>query len=146
MSLMRWDPWRDVSSFRDGINRLFDEALSRHLLIPGWGEWKPAIDVIDKAAEFIVKADLPGYSPDNLEINVQENTVSIRGEIKDEKEQKEGEYQVRERSYSSFSRSLPLTVPVKPELAKASFKNGVLEIILPKADIPKGRTLDIDTE
>ncbi len=146
MALMRWDPWRELASFREAINRLFDETITRRLPIPGWGEWKPSVDVVDRGAEFVIKADLPGYSPENVEITVQENAVFIRGEVKEEKETKEGEYHVRERSYGSFARSLPLPVPIKPELARATFKNGVLEIILPKAEVPKGRTLKIETE
>ncbi len=144
MSLVRWDPWRELTSFREAINRLFDETVARRF--PGFGEWKPSVDVVDKGAEFVVRADLPGYSPENVEINVQENAVSIRGEVKEEREAKKGEYHVRERSYGTFARALPLPVPIKPDLARATFKNGVLEITLPKEEIAKGRTLRIDTE
>lgn len=146
MSLMRRDPWRELASFRDGLNRLFDETVGRRLPISSWGECKPLVDVIDKGDEFIVKADLPGYNPDNLKINVTENSVSIRGEVKEEQEIRESEYFVRERNYGSFSRTLPLSVAVRPEESRAVFKNGVLEITLPKVDVPEGRTLDIETE
>lgn len=146
MTLKRWEPWRELSTFREAINRLFDEVFSRRLPIPGWGEWKPSVDVVDRGEEFVLRADLPGYSPENVEVTVQENNISIRGEIKEEKETKEGEYHVKERSYGSFTRSIPLSVPVKPELAKATFKNGVLEVVLPKVEVPKGRTLKIETE
>lgn len=146
MSLIRRDPWRELASFRDGINRLFDETVGRRLPVTGWGECRPLVDVIDNGVEFIVKADLPGYNPDNLKINVTENSVSIRGEVKEEKEIRESEYFVRERNYGSFDRTLPLSVAVKPEESRAVFKNGVLEITLPKADLPKGRMLDIETE
>jgi HSP20 family protein len=146
MSLMRWDPWRELASFREAINRLFDETFSRRLPLPSWGEWKPSIDVIDKGNEIVIRADLPGYNPDNVEITVQENSVHIRGEVTEEREVKEGEYQVRERSYGSFARTIPLAAAIKPEEAKATFKNGVLEVILPKAEVPKGRKLQIETE
>ncbi|MDH7578700.1 MAG: Hsp20/alpha crystallin family protein [Bacillota bacterium] len=143
MTLMRWDPWRELTSFREAINRLFDETLTRRF---GWGEWKPSVDMVDRGTEFVVRADLPGYSPENVEITVQENAVLIHGKVKEERETKEENYQVRERSYGSFARSLPLPVPIIPEQARASFKNGVLEIILPKVEAPKGRTLQIETE
>lgn len=145
MSLIRRDPWRELTSVRETLNRLFDET-SRRLPFQGWGEWKPSIDVLDKGSEFVVKADVPGYTPENMEISVTDNSISIRGQIEEEKETKESDYHMRERSFGSFSRVIPLTAEVKPELAKASFKNGVLEIILPKAEIPKGHTLKIETE
>ncbi len=148
MSLMRWEPWRELATFREALNRLFDETFSalRRLPAVGWGEGKPSVDLIDRGAELVVKADLPGYNPENLEITVQENSVSLRGEVREERETKEGDYHIKERSYGSFARTLPLPVPVKPELAKATYKNGVLEIVLPKAEVPKGRTLRIETE
>lgn len=146
MSLMRRDPWRELASFRDGINRLFDETIGRRLPVPGWGEWKPSVDVVDKGTEFVVKVDLPGYSRENIEIKVTETSVFIRGELREEKETKEGDYLVRERNYGSFARTLPLSVPIKPEESRSIYKNGVLEITLPKADAAKGRFLEIETE
>ncbi len=144
MSLMRRDPW-DITPFREMIGRIFDETVSR-LPFPGWGEWKPSVDLIDRGTEFVVKADLPGYSPENLSITVQENSIQISGETREEKEVKEGSYQLKERSFGSFSRSIPLPSAVKTEEARASFKNGVLEVRLPKLEVPKGRTLQIETE
>jgi HSP20 family protein len=146
MSLMRRDPWRELVSFRDGFNRLFDETVGRRFPVSGLGEWKPQLDVIDKDAEFILKVDLPGYDPDNLKINVTENSVSIQGEVKEENEIEENEYFIRERNYGSFARTVPLSAAVKPDEAKAVFKNGVLTLTIPKAEQPKGRIVDIETE
>lgn len=146
MSLMRKDPWRELAVFRDGVNRIFDETVGRRLPFPGCIEWKPYVDVVDEDDQFVVKADVPGYGPENIEIKVTENAVTIKGELKEEKEAKDGLYQIRERNCGSFSRAIPLSVEVKPEESKASFKNGVLQIVLPKADVPKGRTLEIETE
>lgn len=146
MSLMRRDPWRELASFREGINRLIDETIGRRFPFPGWSEWKPSVDVLDKGNEYVVRADLPGYNPENIEIKVTETSVSIRGEIKEEKEIKEGDYLVRERNFGSFARTIPLSTPIKPEECRSRFKNGILEIILPKADAAKGRILEIETE
>ncbi|CEO87474.1 MAG TPA: Hsp20/alpha crystallin family protein [Syntrophaceticus sp.] len=149
MSMMRKDPWRELANFRDSVNRLFDETVGKRLPVPswpGWMEWKPSVDIVDEGEQFVVKADLPGYSSENIKIKVTENSVSIRGELKEEKEFQDTCYQVRERSAGSFSRTLPFSILLKPEESKASFKNGVLEITLPKAEVPKGRTLDIETE
>jgi len=146
VSLMRKDPWRELAAFRDSVNRLFDETVGKRLPVSGLMEEKPSVDVVDEGDEFVVKADLPGYSPENIEIRVMENMVTIRGELKEEKELKDASYHIRERSLGSFSRTLPFSVELKPEESKASFKNGVLEISLPKAEVPKGRTLDIETD
>lgn len=143
MSLMRRDPWREISTFREAINRLFDETVSRRL---GWGEWRPSVDVVDRGTEFLLKADLPGYSPDNVEITVQEDNVIIRGEQTEEKEINQADYHLKERSLGSFTRSIPLPTKIQPDMARATYKNGVLEIILPKVELPKGRTLKIETE
>lgn len=149
MSLMRRDPWREFTAFRDNINRMFDETVGKRIpvssWIPSWEE-RPCVDVVDEGDQFILKADLPGYSPDNLEIKVTESAVTIRGEQREEKEYQDSCYQIRERNLGSFSRTIPFPVQLKPEESKASFKNGVLEITLPKAEVPKGRTLDIETD
>lgn len=144
MSLMRREPW-DITPIREVFNRIFDETFSR-LPFVGWGEWKPSVDLIDRGAEFVIKADLPGYSPENISITVNENSVQISGETREEKELKDANYQLRERSYGSFSRTIPLPAAVKTEEARASFKNGVLEIRLPKVEAPRGRRLQIETE
>lgn len=146
MSLMRKDPWRELAAFKDNINRIFDETVGKRLPVSDWMEWRPSVDVMDEGEQFVIKADLPGYSPDSIEIKVTENAVTIRGELKEEKEFKDSCYQVRERGFGSFSRTLPFSVQVKPDESKASFKNGVLEITLPKVEVPKGRTLEIQTD
>lgn len=144
MSLMRREPW-DITPIREVFNRIFDETFSR-LPFVGLGEWRPSVDVLDRGTEFVIKADLPGYSPENIAITVDENSVQISGETREEREVKEGSYQLRERNYGSFSRTIPLPAAIKTEEAKASFKNGVLEIRLPKVEAPKGRRLQIETE
>jgi HSP20 family protein len=147
MVLMRRDYWRELNPLRETINNIFDELVSRRLpIFQGWGEWKPSIDLIDKGVQYVIRADLPGYSPENMRIQVQENSVIIGGEVQEEKDLKDGEFQVKERSFGSFSRTIPLPTQIKPEEARATFKNGVLEIILPKVEVPKGRILEIETD
>lgn len=149
MSLRRKDHWRELAVFRDGVNRIFDETVGKHLPVSGLSdlfEWKPSVDIVDEDEQFVIKADLPGYSPDNIKIKVTENSVNIRGQIDEKSECKDSCYQIRERGFGSFSRSLPLSAEIKPDEAKASFHNGVLEIKLPKVEVPKGRTLEIETD
>lgn len=145
-SLMRRDYWREMNPMRESINSFIDDLFTRLPGISGWGEWSPSIDLIDKGTDYIIMADLPGYTPENVKITVQENSVQIRGKVQEEKDTTQGDFQVKERSFGTFSRSIPLPAQIKPEEARAKFKNGVLEITLPKVDVPAGRILDIETE
>lgn len=131
---------------RESINSFIDDLFTRLPGISGWEEWRPSIDLIDKGTDYIIMADLPGYTPENVKITVQENSVQIRGKVQEEKDTTQGDFQVKERSFGTFSRSIPLPAQIKPEEARAKFKNGVLEITLPKVDVPAGRILDIETE
>ena len=148
MSLMRRDRdyFRELVPMRETINNFIEDLFTRFPTFSHAGEWRPSIDLLDRGPEYVIRADLPGYAPENVTINVLENSVRISGEIKEEKDTKEGNFELRERSYGSFSRTIPLPVQIKPEEAKARYKNGVLEIILPKVEAPKGRILDIEIE
>ena len=94
----------------------------------------------------MIMADLPGYTPENIKISVQENSVQLKGNIQEERDATQGDFQVKERSLGAFSRSIPLPAQIKTEEARAKFKNGVLEITLPKVEAPTGHILDIETE
>ncbi|MDD2555250.1 MAG: Hsp20/alpha crystallin family protein [Syntrophaceticus sp.] len=149
MTSRRKDHWRELAAFKDGVNQVFDETVGKHLPVSSLSElfeWKPFVDIVDEDEQFVIKADLPGYDPSNIEIKVTENSVNIRGKIDEEHEYKDSSYQIRERGFGSFTRNLSLSGEVKPDEAKASFRNGVLEIKLPKVQVPKGRKLDIETE
>lgn len=150
MSLMPFDPFQELSSIRESMNRMFEDFFGRRgsssLALPSEGLWQPAVDVIEKDNEIIVKANLPGVDPKNVEVNVTEDSVSLKGEIQEDKEEKDANYYRRERYYGSFRRVIPLSVKVKADEAKAKFKNGTLEITIPKAEETKGKTLTIETE
>jgi HSP20 family protein len=107
--------------------------------------WTPDIEAFDRKGEFVVRADLPGMTRDNIKVEVLDNQLVIRGERKEEKEQKEKGYYACERSYGAFYRALPLPEGVKCDEAKATFKDGVLEIAMPAGKAPEkhGRQLDI---
>lgn len=144
--MRRRDYWREMNPMRETINSFFDDLFTRLPVISGLGEWKPSIDLIDKGTDYVIMADLPGYTPENVKITVQENSVQLGGKIQEESDTTQGDFQVKERSFGTFSRSIPLPAQIKPEEARAKFKNGVLEITLPKVEVPAGRILDIDTE
>jgi len=143
MTLVKWKP-REMRSFGD----LFDEVFNFQLMqqnrnsANGWlknGEWSPLVDVIEKEDKIIAKAELPGIEKEDIKITLNENVLNIRGEKKEQKETKEENYYFNERIQGSYFRSISLPVEVDAKKVKASFKNGVLEIILPKSvkAIPK---------
>ena len=145
-SMTRRDYWKEMNPMREPVNSFFDEIFTRLPGFSGLGEWKPSIDLIDKDTDYVLMADLPGYTPENIKISVQENGIHLKGKVQEEKEATQGDFQVKERSFGTFSRSIPLPAQIKTEEARAKFKNGVLEITLPKVEAPTGHILDIETE
>lgn len=145
-SMTRRDYWKEMNPMRESVNNFFDEIFTRLPGISSMGEWKPSIDLIDKDTDYVLMADLPGYTPENIKISVQENGIHLKGKVQEEKEATQGDFQVKERSFGTFSRSIPLPAQIKTEEARAKFKNGVLEITLPKVEAPTGHILDIETE
>ena len=108
--------------------------------------WAPAIDMVDAEEEIVLRADLPGMDEKSIDVSVQDGTVTISGERKEEKEEKKEDFYYAERSYGAFSRTVMLPVGVDADRVKATFKKGVLEVHLPKAKEAKGRKVDIKTE
>ncbi len=110
---------------------------SRPVRLPRLGIWNPAVDVIEKENEIIVKCDLPGVDKNNVKIKVEEDSISIAGDVSKEKKEEGEDYYVEERFAGSFKRVIPLPAEVDPEKAQAKFENGVLEITLPKVEAGK---------
>lgn len=145
MSLIRWEPFRDLISLREAMDRLFEEAFVRP-----WGtltRWEgPAVDMYETENAVVVKAAIPGVDPKDVEISVTGDTLTIRGEIKKEEEVKEENYIRRERHYGSFCRSFLLPTKVVADDAEAVFENGVLTLTLPKAEEVKPKTIKVKTK
>ncbi|NPA92076.1 MAG: Hsp20/alpha crystallin family protein [Chloroflexi bacterium] len=143
--LVRWDPFREMISLREAMDRLLDEAFTRPLsLNAGEGlALVPQIDMYQTNDEVVVKATIPGVKPEDLHITVSGDVLTIRGEIKEEEEVKDATYLIRERRYGTFSRSVPLPVPVVADKAKAEFENGVLTLTLPKAEEVRPKTIEV---
>jgi HSP20 family protein len=140
-SLMRWNPVRDMISMREMMDRLFDDTFFAR---QGNGfPVSPDVDVIENDDNIVVKAELPGFKPENVDVRVEGNLLSIRGEYHEENEKQEGQYHLKERRQSSFSRSIPLPVGVNADKAKAEFENGVLTLTLPKHEEAKPRRISI---
>lgn len=141
-SITRFEPFRGVSSLQDQINRLFGEAFDRSegsSLTP----WAPAVDIYETEHELVVKADLPEVKPEELDIRVEKNILTIRGERKFEKKVDENNYLRVERSYGSFSRSFSLASTVNTEAIKADYKDGVLTLSIPKREEAKPKQIKV---
>ena len=144
MALDRWDPFRDAISLRDAMNALFQDSFVRpgNPASPGGTAALP-LDVCETEQAFIVKAALPGVRPDDVQITVHGDTLTIRGESKVNEEKKGEHWHLREHRYGTFQRSLTLATPVNSEKAQADFDLGVLTLTLPKAESAKPRQIKI---
>lgn len=139
-----WRPISDAVSLRDAMDRLFEESI---VAAPGKMVMKmPKIDVMQKDNNIIVKAELPGVSDEDIDIDVAEDSITISGEKKEEKELKKEDYYHKESFIGSFSRSVMLPAQVKPEKANAEFKNGILVITLPKMEEKKSKKIKLATK
>lgn len=134
-TLTRWEPWRELSTLRRAFERYFDDPLAARLMQP-WriDEFEPQVDVSEDENAITVKASLPGMKPEDVEVTLQNNVLTIKGEAKDDKEIKEENYYLRERHFGSFARSLTLPAGVKAEQIEARHEDGVLTVILPKTE------------
>jgi len=145
---MRWDPFRDLANLQDRIDSLFEDSL-RGLRRPTREEglegtpWAPAVDIIEKDNEIVLRADLPGFDPKDVEIQVQDGTLTLRGERKFDSDVKEDNFRRVERVYGSFLRSFSLPQTVDSEKVEAEYKNGVLEIKLPKRPEAKPKQVKV---
>lgn len=147
MDLIQWRPFREIARLRQEMDRLWDEYFGpgRRALQPLEETWVPAVDVAESADKITVKAEIPGLEPKDIEISMVGDTLTIKGEKKVEREEKEENYHLIERSYGSFSRSMKMPAAVDPDKVEATYKNGVLTIILPKKEEVKPKTIEIKT-
>jgi len=142
--LIRWDPFREMTSLRDAMDRLFEESFVRpSRFFADGGRGQLPIDMYQTANEVVVKATLPGFKPDEVDISVTGDTLNIKAEHKEEQEIKDEDYFYRERRYGSFMRSVPIPVQVKSDKAEAVFENGVLTLTLPKAEEVKPKQIKV---
>ena len=146
MAIVRWEPFRDLLATQDRFNRLFNDTVSRFLGEGGeiaQTGWLPPVDVYETDQNVVMKAELPGVDPKNVEIRVEDGTLYLKGERKFEKEVKDEDYHRVERSYGSFARSFALPASVDSEKATAEYKDGLLTLTLPKKEEAKPKTIKI---
>ena len=148
MAIARWDPFRDLNMLQDRMNRLFDDAGRpwRTDEPAATTSWSPSVDIFETEGEIVVKAELPGMDRKDIQLNLENNVLSLRGERKFQKETKDDNYHRIERSYGVFSRAFSIPATVDEERIRADYKDGVLKIVLPKKDQAKPKQIKIASE
>ncbi len=141
--LVKWEPFRELDDIKHGFDRLLERFRTDF-----YGErvWSPAIDITDTGENLVIKAEVPGFDKKNINISLTNDTITISGKTQEEKEEKKAHYLYKERVSGSFTRSFTLPVPVDRNKVKATCKDGILEIVLPKAEEAKAKEIKIDVE
>jgi len=146
MTLVRWDPFRELEDMSDRLNRMFSRpALPRtngkETMVVA--DWVPSVDVSETDGEYQIKAEIPDVKKEDVRVTLEDGVLTIQGERKQEKEEKGKKYHRVERSYGSFVRSFTLPDLVDEEKVKAEFKDGVLNLHLPKSEKPKPKAIEV---
>jgi HSP20 family protein len=143
MTIVRWEPMRELSSLQGEMNRLFNTVFDTPQASGGMRRWVPAMDMVETPDHFVLRADLPGLGEEDVKIEVEDNVLTVAGERKAEHESREQGFYRMERAFGSFSRSLTLPKGVNADAVQASFDRGVLEVHIPKPEQAKPRRISI---
>ena len=143
-TLNRWESFRRAATLQEQVNRLFGNVLEHAGEESNLTSWAPAVDIYETEHELVVKADLPEVDPKELDIRVENNLLTIRGERKFEKKVSEDHYLRIERAYGSFSRSFSLANTVDADAIKADYQNGVLTLTIPKREEAKPKQIKVN--
>jgi HSP20 family protein len=147
MSIVRFQPFGDLMGLQDRMNRLFDQSTRGN--DEDWalgGSWAPAVDIYEKNGNIVLKAELPGIDPKTVDVRVENNVLTLRGERKFEEEVKKDDFHRVERAYGTFTRSFTLPALVDTGKIKAEFKDGVLKLTIPKKEEAKPKQIQIQVQ
>ncbi len=148
MSIRRWDPFDELTSLRESMERLFDDFFTTRrpgrTLAPAL--WEPAVELFESENDLVFRAELPGIDPRQVDVTIAEDTLTVKGAAKAEQEQKGHNYYRRELRYGSFERTVGLPASVQADQAKATFKNGILEVRIPKAERARAKSIKVEVE
>lgn len=145
MSIRRWEAFDELTSLRESMESLCDGFYTRRphrALTPAL--WEPAVELYETDGELVMRAEMPGIDPKSVEVNVLGKTLTVKAEVKAEEEQKGQNYHRCELRHGTFQRTLALPTPVEAGLAKATFRNGILEIRLPKVAEARDQTVKVE--
>jgi HSP20 family protein len=148
MTMQRWEPFREVMTLGNAMDRLFEDSfeLPAGVWIDEDGGRVLPVDVYQTDEDMVVKASLPGFKPEEVDISITGDTLTIKGEHKEDQEVKEKDYLLKERRYGAYSRTMTLPVEIQSEKAAATFENGVLSLTLPKAEEAKPKQIKIQAK
>jgi HSP20 family protein len=147
MDLVRWNPWKEMVSLREHMNRAFEDALfrpERHEDGIGLGAWSPAVDMFEKDDKVLIKAELPGLDKKDVSLDLQNGVLTLKGERKHDNEVKEESFYRREMCYGKFVRSFSLPVDIDADQIKAEFQNGLLTVEIPKPEEHKPKQIKVN--
>jgi HSP20 family protein len=146
MAIVRWEPFRDLLSTQDRFNRIFHDAFTNMLGGEELGTrtWNPVVDVYETDHDVVLKAEVPGIDPKDLEVRIEDGTLYLKGERKRESEVKQENYHRVERSYGAFTRTFSLPTSANPDDVKADYKDGVLTLKIAKREEAKPKTIKIN--
>jgi HSP20 family protein len=143
--LTTWKPFRELDKMRGEMDRLWDSFFEGRPQVQ-FGEWFPTLDVSETKNDLVVKVELPGMDQKDIDVSLSDGHLTIKGEKKQEKEEKEENYHFIERSYGTFTRSVQLPKEVKRDKISATYKNGILKVVLPKSEEAKKKEVKIKVE
>ncbi len=148
MSIVRYDPFRDLRSLQDEVNRLFSTNLSRTFDDEGMarGAWNPSVDIYENKDQIVLEAELPGMKREDFDLSIENNVITLRGERRFEKQDEGDNFHRVERSYGSFARSFTLPQTVQTDQVAAEYRNGVLRVTMPKREEIKARRIEVAGE
>lgn len=146
MPIVKWDPFRDVAALQDRINRIFSESFDSSRELDDDGslyDWRPPVDIYQAAEGYILKVELAGVEKEDVSVEVKDNILTLKGERLLDPQVKDEQYYRKERTFGKFQRSFTLQESIKPEQVKASFKDGVLKIVVPRPTKEKAKQVTV---
>lgn len=143
MNLVRFDPFRDLEEMSTRLNKFFGQSAARQPEVDGFADWAPAIDVQETDKEYLVKADLPEVQKDDIKVGIEDSVLTVQGERKQEKEEKNKKFHRIERSYGKFVRRFTVPLGIDESKVSAEFKDGVLNVRLPKSATTKPHAVEV---
>ena len=149
MSIRRWDPFDELASLRESMERVFDEFFTTRRTERRGGVpavWEPAAELFETDNEVVFRAEMPGIDPKSVDVTVSEDALTVRGEARAEEEQKGRNYYRRELRYGSYQRTVALPTAVQADQARAAYRNGILEVRLPKAERARAKSIRVEVE
>jgi len=143
MNLIRFDPFRELEEMSTRLNKFFSQSAGRPSEVDGFADWAPPIDVQETDKEYLVKADLPEVQKGDIKVGIEDGVLTVQGERRQEKEEKNKKFHRIERSYGKFVRRFTVPLGIDESKVSADFKEGVLQVRLPKSEAAKPHAVDV---